>query len=194
MRGDFLISILNVLKDGAGDFEDMILAYLSAGYGASLSKLEYEQRKLREERLGRIQERARESELRKKCSRMIYYLKQHNLISEDKGIFSITRKGKRKLDELWEDKLKSLPSVNYRREKTPELVLISFDVPEKERNKRAWLREVLKYLDFQMIHKSVWLGGFKIPKEFIEDLKRTKLVDFVEVLSVNRKGILEKVV
>lgn len=193
MKGDFIFSMLNILKNGAGDFEDMIAAYLTVSYGASFSKLEYERNKAYERRLHRVQERNREAELRKKCSKMIYYLKQNDLISEEGDIFEITSKGRKKLDKFKEQILKNLPSRDYPKEKTSQLVLVSFDVPEKERRKRAWLRDVLKYLDFKMVHKSVWVGKFKVPKEFIDDLKKINLIDFVEILSIDRKGTLEKI-
>jgi DNA-binding transcriptional regulator PaaX len=193
-KGDITLSILNALKDGAGDFEDIVVAYLNAGYGASVSKLRYEKRKAEEARMKRVQKRAQELELRKKCSRMVYYLKKSGLISQNRKFFNTTDRGKKKLDELREKMLKNLPLVDYPKEKAPQLVLVSFDVPEKERRKRAWLRDVLRYLDFKMVHKSVWLGKFKIPKRFVEDLRKMHLIDFVEILSVDKEGTLEKIV
>ncbi|HEY4493917.1 MAG TPA: hypothetical protein VJB95_00585 [Candidatus Paceibacterota bacterium] len=51
-----------------------------------------------------------------------------------------------------------------------EKILISFDIPETKKKIRDWLRNQIKYWDFEMIHKSLWLGYGPLPKEFNERL------------------------
>lgn len=47
--------------------------------------------------------------------------------------------------------------------------IIIFDIPEKRRNQRDFLRKQLKWLGFRELHKSVWVFPYDIKKE-IEDL------------------------
>ena len=60
---------------------------------------------------------------------------------------------------------------NYEKFPSKEVVIFSFDIPEKERVKRAWVRGVLKNLGFTMIQQSVWLGKGPLPKQFTERLQ-----------------------
>jgi len=49
-------------------------------------------------------------------------------------------------------------------------VMVLFDIPEKKRKTRNWLRLHLKLWDFEMLQQSVWLGKGPLPKEFIARL------------------------
>lgn len=44
-----------------------------------------------------------------------------------------------------------------------EKILVSFDIPETKKKIRDWLRNQIKYWDFEMIHKSLWLGDGPFP-------------------------------
>ena len=71
-------------------------------------------------------------------------------------------------------------------------MIVVFDVPEKERRKRDWLRSVLKRLELKMVQKSVWIGKVKIPKELLDDLFNLKLLDYVEIFEVSKSGSLRQ--
>jgi len=45
-------------------------------------------------------------------------------------------------------------------------IMVLFDIPEKKRKTRNWLRLHLKLWDFEMLQQSVWLGKGPLPKEF----------------------------
>jgi len=49
-------------------------------------------------------------------------------------------------------------------------VMVLFDIPEKKRKTRHWLRSQLKLWNFEMLQQSVWLGKGPLPKEFISRL------------------------
>lgn len=91
-----------------------------------------------------------------------------------KTIWSITRKGLEKLKILKKKNRKTL--INYSKEKSDKLIIVIFDIPEKERHKRNWLRSVLVSLDFKFLQESVWIGKTKIPEEFLNDLRNKKNV------------------
>jgi len=188
---------LESIEDASLHFFDVFNAFLRAGYGASFWKMEREFEKIKTERSKRQFDQETAVRLKQKYSVLIYKLKKDGLIKEGtengEKTFSITNKGKSKLDSLREIARKTLPR-NYRKEPGGKLVIFAFDVPEKEKRKRGWLRTVLRRLDFTMIQKSVWVGKSKIPQEFLEDIYRFKMVDFVEIFEVSKTGSLRHIV
>ena len=90
-------------------------------------------------------------------------------------------------------KSKSLPdNGRYKTESDDELKIIIFDIPEKERQKRDWLRSVLKNLKFSMLQKSVWAGKIKLPKQFLEDLSKNKIIPYVDIFTISKRVSLRK--
>ncbi|KKS14452.1 MAG: Transcriptional regulator, PaaX family [Parcubacteria group bacterium GW2011_GWB1_41_6] len=123
---------------------------------------------------------------------LLYQLQKQGLVEkkekDDRSFWMITKLGRERLRNIQEN---SLPlNINYKikKEKTSKLVI--FDIPEKYKHKRNWLREQLVMLDFEMLQKSVWTGKNKIPQEFIRDLENFNLLDYVHILSIKDKGTL----
>jgi len=184
--------ILEALKDSALNMSDCFEAMLSAGYGASYGKIQFEMGK-RE----RIQN-AREAEniTRQKFYSLLYKLKKDGFISEQpkvgKKMLSLTIKGMRKLAKIEMASRKYYPMLNYEIEKKPEVTIVAFDVPERDRGKRQWLRAALRSLEFDMIQKSIWFGKAKLPENFIEDLASMDLLDYIEIFEVSKGGTLKR--
>ena len=63
-------------------------------------------------------------------------------------------------------------------------VMVLFDIPEKKRKIRNWLRLQLKLWEFEMIQQSVWLGKGPLPKEFRERLHFFGIDKCVKTLKV----------
>ena len=63
-------------------------------------------------------------------------------------------------------------------------VMVLFDIPEKKRKTRNWLRSQLKLWNFEMLQQSVWLGKGPLPKEFSARLKLLKISECVKILKV----------
>lgn len=109
----------------------------------------------------------------------------NNPLKRERNI-SITKKGKEYLKNnalsLSEEKYKNL------NKESGDWKIISFDIPERLRKKRAWLREVLKNLGFKPAQQSMWLGRSKIPKELLVEIRKFGLSDYVEIMGVTRKG------
>jgi len=123
-------------------------------------------------------------------------LKKDGLIREANSggrVFAITEKGKDKLNNLKLRKQSALPRGIYDLSNSEEIKIVIFDIPEKDRKKRHWLRAVLKRLNFKMIQKSVWLGKVNIPEEFISDLKKLRLLEYVEIFAITKKGSLKRI-
>jgi hypothetical protein len=63
-------------------------------------------------------------------------------------------------------------------------ILVLFDISEKKRKIRNWLRSQLKLWNFKMVQQSAWLGDGPLPKEFSERLKLLEVKDCVKVFKI----------
>lgn len=195
MKGSILLKVLETIKDFSAYNADLFEAFLKAGYGASMRKMDFEFNKLQKQR----REYEIEKEQKKKYYDLLYRLRKDNLIEEKinstQKFFILTEKGIKKLKELKEGiGDNKLPLLNYQKETGDKSIIVVFDIPEKERKKRTWLRSVLQKIGMEMIQKSVWIGKVKIPKKFLEDLRELKLVDRVEIFEISKSGSLEKLI
>ncbi len=83
---------------------------------------------------------------------------------------------------------------NYSKASGNQLIIFAFDIPEHYRQKRAWLRAVLRNLGLKMLQKSVWIGRTKIPEIFLDDLRRLKMINYIEILAISKSGSLRQVI
>lgn len=94
------------------------------------------------------------------------------------------------------EKLKNrfnLPHRNYKKEGDNGFNIIIFDIPEKERFKRDWIRQNLTPLGFNMLQKSVWIGRSKLPREFLKDLSNLNLVKYVHIFKIAKTGTIKNI-
>lgn len=185
-RGEKISAILEAVKEGVVDIATLFDVFIEAGYGASYGKIEYIYNK-------RLSEQERKKYIRKekiKYAKFIWYLKKSNLIEEtnDKKI-QITKKGKERYLSLKKRGKYSIKS--YKMEGENNNIIIVFDIPEKEKRKRAWLRDVLKEMEFKLIQRSVWLGKGRLPKEFVDDIRTLNLSSYIHIFQVKKVGTLE---
>jgi CRISPR/Cas system-associated endoribonuclease Cas2 len=196
-KGDILLRVLETIGDLTVSMADLLNVFLSAGYGASYSKLQYELSKKQMESERKSLEKRIQRETKQKYYNLIYKLKTSGLIAgkkkDNKKFFILTKKGKKKLFSLREKNQKRLPDISYLRpkEESNKLVIVIFDIPEQERRKRGWLRAALKNLGLKMVQKSVWIGKVKIPKEFLDDLFKLRLIDYIEIFEISKTGSLK---
>ncbi|PIZ45409.1 CRISPR-associated endonuclease Cas2 [Candidatus Wolfebacteria bacterium CG_4_10_14_0_2_um_filter_39_18] len=197
-KGGITLKILEAVSDLAINTIDLFEVFLSVGYGASYGKFQYELSKKQRERDQKSIEREMKNKAKQNYYNLIYQLKRGGLIEEkeknNKKFFIITKKGKGKLSFLKKQHKESLPEVSYSSEENNKFIIFIFDIPEKEKRKRDWLREVLKKLGLKMIQKSVWIGKTKIPKEFLDDLFKLKIIDYVEIFEITKAGSLKNLV
>lgn len=72
--------------------------------------------------------------------------------------------------------------------KAKKSTIVCFDIPEKERRSRDWLRSELIGFGFELIQKSVWFGP-PLPKEFITFLEKRKILDYVRFFRADAEDI-----
>jgi DNA-binding MarR family transcriptional regulator len=190
--------LLESLSEGASSIPVLFETIMAAGYGASLRRLEYVHRRLEGKNtlhtLGREEERRA---IRRYYS-VLQSLRRDGLIKEKVSpgkakIIEITRKGKEKLKKILKIQSTALPSVDYESKESPTHTVVSFDIPEKIRRKRDWLRAVLKNLGMKKVHQSFWIGKVKMPTVFLKDLRDLRLIEHIEILEVSKYGTLERI-
>lgn len=160
----------------------IILTDYSAGYKLMRSKLAgYEN--LHFNRKINYQE-IKEQVLRVTLSR----LKKQGLVDNKNGIWRITKKGRIRLINR---KLRKphFKNPNNKNKKKRDLIII-FDIPEKIRIQRDWLRSELIALGFIPLQKSVWLGPSPLPQEFIEYLNTINLLKYIKFFKVSEEKIV----
>jgi len=190
-KGDKTLTILELIKNGIEGISLLTEAFLSAGYGASFYDIDRAFDKALSRRAGA--ETTKEDKQR--FYNLIYKLKEDGLITKEgfKKI-SLTNKGKDLLKKLLFRSKRSLPSPKrYKKENINKIIVVTFDVPEKERRKRKWLTSVLTNLNFNLIQKSVWIGKTRLPEEFLSDLRNLKMLGYVEIFEITRSGSLKQI-
>jgi len=198
MKGDITLKILEIVGETVVNTIDLVGAILSSGYGASYGKIQYELSRRQSDREIKSFRKKIYNQNKQKYYNLIYKLKRDNLIKENteknKKYFVLTEKGESKLFDLLARRKNKFPENIYNKENGNNLIIVAFDIPEIEKRKREWVRAALKNLDFKMIQKSVWVGKVKIPKQFLDDLLKLRLIDFVEIFEVSKSGSLKHII
>lgn len=121
---------------------------------------------------------------------LLSHLKRQGLIEKkvagDKPLWKITSNGLNKLKRV-----RQRMRCVYETKKDDKMKIVVFDIYEKEKWKREWLRDALKNMEFKMLQRSVWMGRSKIPEAFLDDLRIKHLLGCVHVLEVSRVGTVK---
>ena len=117
-------------------------------------------------------------------------LKKQGLVEKkisERGIWwKITLAGLQKL-KIFKENRKEYEVISDNK-----LKIIAFDIPEKERRKRDWLREVLKLLGFKMLQRSLWIGKNKISEDFLFDLRKKRMFGYIHIFEINKTGTIKE--
>ncbi len=70
--------------------------------------------------------------------------------------------------------------------------IVIFDVPKKKGSLRHHLRAELLELGYELLQKSVWIGGGPLPEEFILYLKERDLLRSVHIFTVQKQGTMAR--
>lgn len=101
-----------------------------------------------------------------------------------KSRWQLTAKGKKSLAKH----PKHVESSSVRKDGITRLVI--FDIPERERRKRDLLRVELLCCKFRQLQKSVWIGEYPLPEDFILLLDSLHLERNVHIFSIREEGTL----
>lgn len=187
-KGEKMRAVLELIDEGIGKIADLVTVFTSkeTAYGHSMIK------GLRMmEKLDRQRERRRLfTAERRRVHVLIAKLKKEKLVMASPAGWRITRAGQEKMRKL-ADRL--MRKKTYPEEKAATLTIVMFDVPEKYKGYRDWMRTAIRGCGFDQLQKSVFAGNVRLPEEFITDLDRLSLLRYVEIFSVGEKGTLEKI-
>lgn len=81
-----------------------------------------------------------------------------------------------------------IPRNIYQKKKISDKIIIIFDIPESLKHYRNWIRHQLRSLGFDMLQKSVWVGTYQIPADFIHDLRECNVLRYIHIFKVTNPG------
>lgn len=111
-------------------------------------------------------------------------LQKQGLVERTNNKWGITSLGKKFVKNIKVTNTLTLPK------KDGVSRIVVFDVPERERKKRDWLRLELIVCEFKPLQKSVWIGKRPLPQEFLENLKALNLLPNVHIFTIKDKGTI----
>lgn len=116
----------------------------------------------------------------KTISTTLTRLKERGLVfnrgPKKKAVWQLTKRG-RKHFRVMSTELELPPEDGKTR-------LVVFDIPEKERMKRAWLRSRLFACEYRLLQRSVWMGTRPLPEDLYGELTKRKLSGYIHVVGL----------
>lgn len=136
---------------------------------------------------------------RQQFYKRLHYLKLQGLVvkrNANKGAsrWMLTKHGKDRLDEYRQSRADpfSASHIHFPAPQGDGITVVAFDIPEKERRKRDWIRRCLVEMDFEMLQKSVWVARGGVHEDFAQALRERKLLNAVHIFGVTRQGTITK--
>ena len=126
-----------------------------------------------------------ERSIRNTLSRM----KRNGLLKNSQRKWTITPEGRELLDGKNSDIKRFFSTRKVKVKRTAKSLILVFDIPEKKRRYRDWLRSELVGFDFEQIQKSVWFGP-QLTKEFIEYLEEIDLLKYIRFLKATDEDLI----
>lgn len=126
--------------------------------------------------------------------RLIGDLRRQGFILKKGRSWFLTESGREKLEKVTAMLKGFAPIRHYDKQAGKDLIIISFDIPEKEHGKRDWLRKTLMQLGLKFYHQSLWMGHVVIPEEFLHDLVSANIDKHVAIFTLGKQGTLKKIV
>lgn len=134
---------------------------------------------------GKNKKKSSENILRATLSRM----KKDGLLRNKKRGWSITLEGEELLDRKNSDIKKFFPNQETFKQDQEKRLIVIFDIPEKKKRYREWLRSELVGFGFELVQKSVWLGPV-LPREFVEYLSEIELLIYIKFFRATEKDLI----
>lgn len=121
-----------------------------------------------------------------RISSMLSHLRAQGLVqhsgSRRSTVWKLTRKGQ---EEVRRAELILPPKDGVTR-------IVTFDIPEKQRQKRGWLRTQLLACGFKPLQRSVWIGERPLPSDLIRKIDDLHLADFIHIIGTSHRGTLDR--
>lgn len=85
----------------------------------------------------------------------------------------------------------SISSSVFSKPEGAGITIVSYDIPEKERRKRTWIRTCLVEMGCERIQQSVWVAHGTIDEDFLHALRERDLLGSVHVFAVTKQGTIK---
>lgn len=117
-------------------------------------------------------------------------MEKKGLIKQNSKKWLPTTSGSKRLEEKRSDikRFLSREGIAQNRQKEKKLIVI-FDIPEKKKRYREWLRMELIGYGFSLVQKSVWFGP-SLPKEFVEYLGEAGLLKHIKFFKASERDLI----
>ncbi len=130
-----------------------------------------------------LHERIRKNRSQKNIYTPLYRLKKAGYVTRKDDYWCLTELGRRKKTRM----KRTIFIVSPFPKDAPKKILLAFDIPEKYKRERRWLRGQLKIFGYKMIQKSLWQGPGPLPKEFLTETNRLKIDKYFKLFSIKSK-------
>ncbi len=192
MKGDISQKLLQVLEDGAATTITILWAF-SGGKSQSLRNMRQLSRGM-DETPGKKAVRLTKEKYAeyKRYHGLLRKLEKQELLAEEGSgrnkRWALAKKGRALLKEK-----RALVKKQESLTTSGGVTVISYDIPETRRKIRGQLRDILKIMEFEQAHQSLWYGNKRITKGFLRTLRELKIFDFVHIFEITKTGSLKKV-
>lgn len=107
-------------------------------------------------------------------------LQKHGFVEKKENKYLLTAAGKKLASYIFKRKkiLAKKWDKKYR--------VVIFDVPEKKRSNRDWLRNELYVLEYSQLQESVFISKFPLPADLIKEIKEKKMSNCVNYLLMDK--------
>jgi hypothetical protein len=189
---DKKVHILSILKKVGGGALNVASLLMESGYMAQRYAM---RRALGDTRVYKSRNKKsykqyEEERQKRNYYQCIYELQRDGLIvkshKDKKTFIHITQGGEKELAEYLVQMKHGQQKRLYEKKRSKNFIIVIFDIPERFRKKRNWLRAVLIELGFHIIQKSVWMGNTVIPQDFIDDLYEEKILPYVNFFETQK--------
>ncbi len=113
-------------------------------------------------------------------SNSLWRLQKQGFVQKEGNLFKLTKKGKKLADYI----LKRKRIIENEWDKKYRVVI--FDIPEKMRLERDWLRQELYFLEYKKLQESVFISKYPLIPDLIKEIKRRGLSNYINYLLVDR--------
>lgn len=133
---------------------------------------------------------------RQQFYRTLNHLKRQGLVAKKKGesgsCWALTQRGEEQNDAYRQSRRDpfSASFASFAEPTGAGVTILSYDIPEKERRKRAWVRMCLMGMGCERIQQSVWVARGAIDEDFIHALRERDLLGYIHIFVVTKHGTI----
>ncbi len=126
---------------------------------------------------------------RKQFNQFLNYLKKQGYIKSSnlkrkKGVL-LTPKGEKKALKIETQIL----SKNKKRRKDKKWIMVMYDIPERKRRQRHFLRSEMLFLGFKKLQNSVWVCPYDVSKNMDKIIEKLSLSSYIKIFLIEEINI-----